>query len=211
MGSKKSKTSSQSVQSNDWSEPDERNLRNLLVQDASNGLGKANGMDDADTFFRSLLNPDQTNPYFDKYAAGVRDLSSLKTNSDLAKQRSQYRLRPAAASNFAMDETVANNNTQRDNLLYQALMNQFNTSRAQGLDAGKIISANSNMRSANALSILDLLKDAKTQSNSTTKESGGTAAKIAGAIASAVAAYATGGVSLAATAAASKGVADSMK
>lgn len=200
MGSKKSKTSSQTVQSNNWSEPDEMNLRNLLVRDATTGLEKqGNGMDDADSFFRSLMNPDQMNPYFDKYAAGIRDLSSLKTNSDLAKQRSQYRLRPSAATNFAMDETVANNNTQRDNTLYQALMNQFNTNRTQGLDAGRLLSANSNMRSNNATTILDLLKDAQTNTNSTTKESGGTAAKIAGAVASAVAAYFTGGASLAAT------------
>lgn len=198
MGGKK-KSSSQTTQTNNWSEPDERGLRDALVKSATEGFSQSGGgMNDADSFFRSLLNPDKINPYFDKYAAGIRDMSALKTNADLAKQRSQYRLRPSAAGNFAMDETVANNNTQRDNSLYSALMNQFNTQQSQGLDAGRLLSGNDATRQLQATSILDLLKD--TQSNTTSSEkTSASTAKIAGAVASAIAAYFTGGASLAAT------------
>lgn len=198
MGGKK-KSSSQTTQSNSWSEPDERGLRDALVKSATEGFSQSGGgMNDADSFFRSLLNPDKINPYFDKYASSIRDMSALKTNADLAKQRSQYRLRPSASGNFAMDETVANNNTQRDNSLYSALMNQFNTQQSQGLDAGRLLSGNDATRQLQATSILDLLKD--TQSNTTSSEkTSASPAKIAGAVASAIAAYFTGGASLAAT------------
>lgn len=199
MGGSKKKTNSQTTQSNSWSEPDEAGLRNALVKSATDGFTESGGgMNDADSFFRSLMQPDRMNPYFDKYAAGIRDMSSLKTNADLAKQRSQYRLKPSAATNFAMDETVANNNTQRDNSLYNALMNQFNTQQSQGLDAGRLLSGNDATRQMQATNILDLLKDTHSNTSSTEK-TGSNSAKIAGAIASAVAAYFTGGASLAVT------------
>jgi hypothetical protein len=195
MGGSKKKSSSQSTQTNSWSEPDEMGLRNALVKSATDGFAESGGgMNDADSFFRSLMQPDKINPYFEKYANSVRDMSSLKTNADLAKQRSNYRLRPSAAGNFAMDETVANNNTQRDSSLYNALMNQFNTQQSQGLDAGRLLSGNDATRQLQATNILDLLKDVQTNTSSTEKTGSN------GAIASAIAAYFTGGLSLAATA-----------
>lgn len=202
MGSKK-KTSSSSTTSNAWSDPSAISLKDALVQNSLAKAGDTSGTDNANEFFNSLIQNGGQNPYLEQQLQGIRNESDIKNSSDLAKQRSTYRMRPEAATQFAGDETLRNNAVARDNTLYNALSQGFDSSSARGLDAARLLSGNEAQQNLQGMSLLDLLKTTNTAGTETSK-SGLNPTSLIGALASAVAAYYTGGASLAAQAAASK-------
>lgn len=87
----------------------------------------------------------------------IRQQAEENLPDQLAQARSEFARAPQGRSNFAIDDTVVQNNLARDNAINQLLIDQFNRDIATQLDAassfGNLAAQNRNQ----SLQLLDLL------------------------------------------------------
>ena len=190
MGSKKTKSSS--TQSNAWVTPEGQQVLDSSLTSILGGLQNSGEIHGAATNrLTSFMNDGGMNPYLEQAMRGIRAENDINTPALLAQQRSQYRNSPFAAAQFGTDEALRRNAIGRDNALYSALVPAYESGANRSLQAAGLGSTMRSADVAQALQLLDLLKQQNT--SSTSKTSGGDIGKLVGALAATVGTVMSGG------------------